>query len=230
MSGQAPGAAGFVGMEMFRPDPTPTAEVHEHEAVRVGLAEAVRDLVDATIRSTVADTEIADVERGVRDLTARLRVQQTPGPFGVRYNDEFHAWNWGNAVVGRANAIAPPLDLVPRDGGGLRAQLNLGAAYEGPPGLVHGGVTMLLLDHLMGEVASAGNTRVTLTGTLSGRYEAPTPLGEVVLEGWITGEEGRKVLVDATIGTVDAVCVRAAGVFIVPSWAASDDGGTSAHA
>ena len=69
--------------------------------------------------------------------------------------------------------------------GEVCAQVELGAAYEGPPGLVHGGVTMLLLDHLMGEVGSDGHRRVTMTGTLTGRYAAPTPLGPVVLEGWI---------------------------------------------
>ena len=122
-------------------------------------------------------------------------------------------------VYGEPDLKAPPLDLLERPGGGLRAEVELGAAYEGPPGLVHGGITMLLLDHLMGEVGSDGHRRVTMTGTLTGRYAAPTPLGPVVLEGWIAREEGRKVFVEATLGTPDAVTVEAHGVFIIPSWA-----------
>jgi len=211
--------AGFTGANAFIHDPTPTAEVRHDESVWTPVAAAVRELVEATIRSTVDDDEAAAVAEEVRALTARLTASQVPGPRGVRYNDEGIAWNWGNAVVGKRNALAPPVVLEPREGGGLRAEFDLNASYEGPPGLVHGGVTMMVLDHLMGEVASAEHTRVTFTGTLTGRYRAPTPLGPVVMEGWISGEEGRKVFVDATLGSPDQVTVEAHGIFVVPSWA-----------
>ena len=40
----------------------------------------------------------------------------------------------------------------PSWGGGLCwSEFSLGAAYEGPPGLVHGGVCALVLDHILGE-------------------------------------------------------------------------------
>ena len=196
-----------------------TAEVERQEQVYGGLADAVRGLVDATIRSTVPDDRIRAVEAAVRSLTAELRESEIDGPSGIRYNDEGRSWNWGNAAVGVRNALAPPMELLERPGGGLRAELTLGAAYEGPPGMVHGGVTMLLLDHLMGETGSDGHTRITMTGTLTGRYLRPTPLGPIVLEGWIAREEGRKVFVEATLGTPDEVTVEAHGIFIVPSWA-----------
>lgn len=217
MSG--PGTPAVVGLEMFAADPTPSAEVDRLEQVWGPLAGALRDLVEATIRSTVDDEEATAVAAEVRALVTRLRASEIEGHFGVRHNDEGRSWNWGNAVIGHRNAIAPPLRLEERPGGGLRSEVRLGAAYEGPPGMVHGGVTMLLLDHLMGEVASDGHRRVTFTGTLTGRYVHPTPLGPVVLEGWIAREEGRKVFVEATLGTPDEVTVEAHGVFIVPSWA-----------
>lgn len=196
-----------------------TAEVERHEEVYAGLADAVRGLVEATIRTTVPHERIREAEATVRALTRELQESQLPGPFGIRYNDEGRSWNWGNAAVGIGNAVAPPMELLDRPGGGLRAELVLGAAYEGPPGMVHGGVTMLLLDHLMGETGSDGHTRITMTGTLTGRYLRPTPLGPVVVEGWIAREEGRKVFVEATLGTPEEVTVQAHGVFIVPSWA-----------
>ena len=208
-----------IGLSAFAHSDLPTAEVDRQQEVYDALADAVRGLVDATIRSTVPEERIRSVEERVRALTGELRAEQLPGPFGIHYNDEGRSWNWGNAVVGRRNAIAPPLELLERPGGGLRAEVELGAAYEGPPGLVHGGVTMLLLDHLMGEGGSDGHRRVTMTGTTTGRYAAPTPLGPVVLEGWIAREEGRKVFVEATLGTPDRVTVEAHGVFIIPSWA-----------
>ena len=196
-----------------------TAEVEQHEEVYGGLADAVRGLVDATIRTTVDEERVRAVEASVRALTEELSTSALPGPAGIRYNAEGRSWNWGNAAVGVRNPVAPPMELLDRPGGGLRAELTLGAAYEGPPGMVHGGVTMLLLDHLMGETGSDGHTRITMTGTLTGRYLRPTPLGPVVLEGWIAREEGRKVFVEATLGTPDEVTVEAHGVFIVPSWA-----------
>jgi acyl-coenzyme A thioesterase PaaI-like protein len=91
----------------------------------------------------------------------------------------------------------------------------LGAAYEGPPGLVHGGVSALLLDHILGETAS-GRRRTAFTGTLTMRYRRGTPLGPLRLEGRIVGEERRKIFVAGSISDADGVTVEAEGIFIQP--------------
>lgn len=196
----------------------PTGEIDRIEAVHRPLAEAVRDLVDATIRTTVEHDEVDRVREEVEALVARLRVSQIDGPAGVHYNAEGRSWNWGNAVVGLRNAIAPPLKVVQDADGLVHADVVLGAAYEGPPGLVHGGVSAMLLDHLMG-VTAAQSMRLIMTGTLTMRYRRGTPLGPLRLEGRIDREEGRKVYVMATISDPEGVTVEADGVFIVPSWA-----------
>lgn len=203
----------------FIHDDIPTAEVDRREAVTRPLADAVRELVDATIRTTVSDDEVEQVRLEVEALVDRLRAEQLPGPAGVRFNSEARAWNWGNAVVGERNAIAPPMVVVHDPSGLVHADVVLGAAYEGPPGLVHGGVAAMLLDHLMGETAS-GFKRVTFTGTLTMRYRRGTPLGPLRLEGRVDREEGRKVWVVASIADAEGVTVEAEGVFIVPAWAA----------
>ncbi|MFC6343761.1 PaaI family thioesterase, partial [Nocardioides hankookensis] len=158
---------------------------------------------------------LAEVEAVVK----RLRAQQMPGPAGVRFNSEGRAWNWGNAVVGLRNAIAPPLEIVHVRSGLAHANVDLGAAYEGPPGLVHGGATALLLDHIMGETAAAAFTRVTFTGTLTMVYRRGTPLGPLRLDARIDREEGRKVWVVASIGDEEGPTVEAEGIFIIPRWA-----------
>ncbi|WP_395692448.1 PaaI family thioesterase [Nocardioides sp.] len=206
----------------FVHDETPTAEVDRLEALHRGLADAVRSLVDATIRTTVAEDEVRAVQAEVEALTARLRAAELPGPAGVRYNSEGRSWSWGNAVVGQRNAVAVPMEVVHDSSGLVHADVVLGAAYEGPPGLVHGGVTALLLDHLMGETAS-GHRRVTFTGTLTLRYRRGTPLGPVRLEGRVVREEGRKVVVEATVADPDGVTVEAEGLFVVPRWAAGEE-------
>jgi len=204
----------------FVHDSTPTAEIERVEAVFAPLTTAVRDLVDATIRTTVPDEEVRRAAADVAAIVERLRSRQLPGPAGVRYNDEGRAWNWGNAVVGRRNAVAPPLELVWDDDGLVHADLTLGAAYEGPPGLVHGGVSALLLDHIMGETASHRHTRTTFTGTLTMRYVRGTPLGPIRLEARIEGTEGRKVFVVASVLDAEGPTVEAHGVFVEPKWAA----------
>ena len=50
--------------------------------------------------------------------------------------------------------------------GGVFTDFYLGSAYEGPPGHVHGGISAMVLDHVLGEAASDGiNPR--FTGTIS---------------------------------------------------------------
>ncbi|MFE9104453.1 PaaI family thioesterase [Actinomadura geliboluensis] len=214
--------AGAVGVGGFVRDDTPTPEVDRREAVMASLAGTVRELVDATIRTTVADDEVHRVRDELAALVDRLRAAQLPGPAGIRYNSEMRAWNWGNAVVGAANAIAPPLDVV-HGPSGCHADVVLGAAYEGPPGLVHGGVSAMLLDHIMGVTASAMR-RTTFTGTLTMRYRRGTPLGPLRLEASIVREEGRKVFVVASISDAGGVTVEADGVFIQPAGTPTADG------
>jgi acyl-coenzyme A thioesterase PaaI-like protein len=201
----------------FIHDETPTEDVDRREAAVRPLADAVRDLVDATIRTTVDDDEVRAVHAELDALVARLRASQLPGPAGVRFNSDRRAWHWGNAVIGSHNAIALPMDVVHDGPGRTHADIVLGAAYEGPPGLVHGGVTAMMLDHLMGETAS-GMLRPTFTGTLTMRYRRGTPLGPLRLEGHIDREEGRKVFVVATISDAEGVTVEADGVFIEPAF------------
>jgi acyl-coenzyme A thioesterase PaaI-like protein len=210
-------------MTAFRFVDASDEEVDALEARYGPLAEAVRDLLDATIRTEVDDTETAEALRLVREATTCLRRRQVEGSAGIGYNASGRSWSWGNAAVGLRNAVAPPMAVVHDEDGSTRAEVDLGAAYEGPPGLVHGGVSALLLDHLMGVTASHGMSRVTVTGTLTLRYREQLPLGRAVLTGRISGEDGRKVYVEARIDGANGVAVEAEGVFIVPRWSAFDD-------
>ena len=206
----------------FIQDEIPNQELDRIEAAYGPLAAAVRELVDATIRSTVPPEEAALALAEVEAVVKRLRSQQISGPAGVRFNSEGRAWNWGNAVVGLRNAIAPPLEITHVRSGLAYAEVDLGAAYEGPPGLVHGGATALLLDHIMGETAAAAFTRVTFTGTLTMVYRRGTPLGPLRLDARIDREEGRKVWVVASIGDAEGPTVEAEGIFIIPKWATGE--------
>ena len=182
------------------------------------LAVAVRDLVDATIRTEVDEATVKAVRAQVESATARLREQQIDGSYGVRVTPTGSSMPWGNAVVGVRNALAPPLEIHHDREGEAWAEFHLGAAYEGPPGMVHGGVCALVLDHILGETSSHGK-RTNFTGTIEVKYLRATPLGPVRADAWIDRIEGVKTYVVGTLSDQDGVTVEARGVFIVPKWA-----------
>ena len=196
-----------------------TAEELERQRALYGpFTQAVRELVDATIRTEVDDDEIRAVRAEVESLTARLRARQLEGAYGVRFGSTGRGRPWGNSVVGLRNAVAPPLVIDHDDTGRAWSDFHLGAAYEGPPGLVHGGVSALLLDQMLGEAAGAGG-KPGMTGTLTLRYRRGTPLGDLRAEAWIERSEGIKTWARGHLMDAEGVTVEAEGLFILPRWA-----------
>lgn len=199
-------------------DDLSSEEVDRQRALYGPFTQAVRELVDATIRTEVDDAEIRAVQAEVEALTARLRAQQLDGPYGVRFAASGRGRPWGNSVVGLRNAIAPPLVVSNDPSGRSWSDFHLGAAYEGPPGLVHGGVAALILDQMLGEAAGAGG-KPGMTGTLTLRYRRGTPLGDLSAEAWIERSEGIKTWAKGHLKDAEGVTVEAEGLFILPRWA-----------
>ncbi|MDZ5619639.1 PaaI family thioesterase [Nocardioides bizhenqiangii] len=215
-----------LSLSSFSFEDIPTAEVDAAEKLYGALAHDVRALNDVSIRTRVDQARVDRARALVQEATDLLAEDAPSGPAGIHYNGEGRSWNWGNAVVGVRNAVAPPVELAWQDDDCVHAALSLGAAYEGPPGSVHGGVSAMILDHLMGETASARHTRVTVTGTLTLRYVQPLPLGPVRMEARIVEVNGRKVTVSGWIAADQpdsSPAVEATGLFIVPRWAEEPD-------
>lgn len=198
-------------------------QVDEIEARFVPLADDLRRLGELAIGSEVGNDEVAQAREHLAAAAALLGKQARSTPSGVQHNSTGRSWQWGNAVIGRRNPVAPPMVVERQADGSTSARLTLGNGYEGPPALVHGGVSALLLDHLMGVTASSMQ-KLTMTGTLTLRYTRPLPLGEVWLAGRIVSDTGRKVTVKAEIGGADGAAVEAEGLFIVPSWSVGAGG------
>ena len=192
-------------------------ELARLRAIYEPLAESVRELVDATIRSEADAQTVAEVKRDIDTAVARLQARQLDGAFGVRRSTSGETVGWGNAVIGIRNAFAPPL-LTQRDAEGrVSADFHLGAAYEGPPGHVHGGVSAMILDHVLGEAASV-DRQPRFTGTITMRYVRPTRLGELRTEAIRLRTDGVKTYCTGHIADADGVTVEAEGVFITPRW------------
>lgn len=208
----------------FRQVEVPTEQVDAVEATYAPLVDAIRRLTDVVVRARAGADDVADAVKQLESLITTFEADAEPGPAGIQFNSEGRSWNWGNAALGQRNAVAPPLRLeFVGESSRMVGEADLGAAYEGPPGMVHGGVSALLLDHLMGETASNRHTQLTFTGTLTLRYRSPLPLGPVRLESWIDRQEGRKVFVRATIGTTEQVAIEGEGIFVIPRWALPEE-------
>ncbi|HEU4360307.1 MAG TPA: PaaI family thioesterase [Mycobacterium sp.] len=200
--------------------PTISADDRDRLAARYGpLAQAVRELIDVTIRTEADDGTVDEVCTRLQTLTEQLRSARLSESPGLRYVVDGRPLAWGNAVVGLRNPIAPPLTIEHDGDGRCWADFTLGAPYEGPPGLVHGGVCALVLDHVLGEAASQGLSKALFTGTLTVKYLRGTPLGALRCEASAYRSEEIKTFVRGHISDDTGVTVEADGVFIVPSWA-----------
>jgi acyl-coenzyme A thioesterase PaaI-like protein len=193
------------------------AEADRVTALYAPLADAVRELIDATIRTAADDHVVADARSTIEAVTESLR--QRVRPVGVSFRIGDRPLPLGNAVVGVCNPIAPPVVVHHEGGGRCWSEFVLGSAYEGPPKLVHGGVSALVLDHMLGEAASEGLSRARFTGTITVKYLRGTPLGPLRCEAWIDRQEGVKTFARGSISDANGVTVEAEGVFIEPAWA-----------
>jgi acyl-coenzyme A thioesterase PaaI-like protein len=211
-------------MSRFEIDHATEDEIAQEAGLFAPFTHAVRELVDATIRTEVDDDEIRAAQAEIEAIVERLRKKQMDGAYGVRFRpDGKRGRNWGNAVIGLRNPIAPPLDIRSDGEGRAWSDFHLGAAYEGPPGLVHGGVVSLMLDQVLGHAVSTSG-RPGMTGTLTIVYRQGTPLGDLRCEAWVDHRDGIKTYGKGRILNADGeVTAEAEGVFILPKWARSLD-------
>jgi hypothetical protein len=199
-------------------DETTPEQIEAQRQVYEPFTESLRELVDLGIRSDAALDDVRRAHEHLEAANALLRGQVTQSSYGVRIGNGTGR-NWGNAIMGLRNALAPPLDIQTDGVSRSWCDFTLGAAYEGPPRLVHGGVTALVLDHVFG--AAAGADQVPrMTGTLTITYRRGTRLGVPLrAEARVDRVEGWKSFVVGTLGDVEGTTVEAEGVFIQPRWA-----------
>jgi acyl-coenzyme A thioesterase PaaI-like protein len=192
-------------------------EVAKLRSIYQPLTESVRALIDATIRTEVGAEAVAAAKAEIDAATARLRSEQVDGSYGIRFTSDGDQMPWGNVVIGVRNPVAPPL-LIEQGDDRVFTDFHLGAAYEGPPGHVHGGVAALVLDHVLGAAASS-QEKPRLTGTITLRYLRLTRLGQLHAEAAITRTDGVKTFTTGYLADDEGTTVEAEGVFIQPRWA-----------
>jgi acyl-coenzyme A thioesterase PaaI-like protein len=182
------------------------------------LGTALRDLVDASVLTTVPADELRAAAVDARAVTERLAAARRPATQLPVLDDPLVFRRVYNPVSGVGSALAPPV-TIRRVEGGVVAEATLEAAYEGPPGYVHGGMSSLLMDQLLGSAAiAAGLWGMTVRLELD--YRRPVPLSTPLsLRAQVTETAGRKCVVTGTIATAaapDRTLVEARGVFVMP--------------
>jgi acyl-coenzyme A thioesterase PaaI-like protein len=199
-------------------DDTATIPDAEPLAAATDLGTALRELIEVSVTTTVPAAEVRAAAELVRQVTERLAVARRPVSQLPALDDIGRGRRVFNPVTGTGNAMAPPLH-VRRDGDGVRAEATLGVAYEGPPGFVHGGMSALLMDQLLGSAAAAAGLW-GMTAHLELDYRGPLPLEtRLLLRAGVAENEGRKSVITGTIALADApdrVLVEARGVFVMP--------------
>ncbi len=182
------------------------------------LATALRDLVDASVLTAVPAEELRAAAADVRGTVARLSADRRPADQLPLLDDPAVFRRVYNPVTGIGSALAPPVTVRPSDDGVL-AEATLGPAYEGPPGFVHGGVSSLLLDQLLGTAVLAAGLW-GMTARLELAYHRPVPLRTpLVLRAQVTEHRGRRTTATGGIALADdpgTPLVEARGQWVTP--------------
>jgi uncharacterized protein (TIGR00369 family) len=161
----------------------PELSLEERSARRdaVGaLGAALREVVDAAVRTEVPIEDLAAATVAARELAERLRAEGRDLHQVARVDDPDVGERWYSPVYGPGNPVAPPMVATQADDGRAEGRVTLGKPHEGPPGLVHGGVVATLLDHLLARAVRAAG-RGGLTATLTVRFRRPVRLGVPLL-------------------------------------------------
>ena len=187
-------------------------------AASVDLATALRELIELSATTTADAAAVRSAADLVRAATQRLEGPRRPLSQLPRLDDPAARRRTLNPVSGVANGMAPPLRFRVSDGV-VTAEATLGAAYEGPPTFLHGGMSALFMDQVLGDTAAA-NGLWGMTAHLELDYRRPVPLRRpLAFRGWVEETAGRKSVIAGSIALADAPrepLVEARGVFVMP--------------
>jgi len=194
-------------------DPPPSPRRLRKHALADDVRALIADVLMLDVEAASED-ELAEVEASL--ARARKAVAALPDirHQGLFVGDDSSLFE-RSPLSGRVNALAAPLSLH-FEGELTKGHAVYGEAYEGPPGLVHGGFVISAFDDLLG-VAQAASGIAGLTGTLSVRLHSGTPLHQRIdYEAGVLEVQGRKIVAWGKSFFQDTLCAEATGIFIEP--------------
>ncbi len=181
------------------------------------FANAMRQLIEKAAMIDAPFDDLDELTEKIKDLTKNMDRMPSRKPrqsFSAGVDENVvYSFLAHDPVIGKLNPLAPPLDIRVKDDKVI-GTVHFNSAYEGPPQCVHGGHIAAVFDIVLGgaEVLSG---IPGVTGTLSVRYNAPTPINtDLRVEGFFDRVEGRKIFTKGTMYHGDTPTAEATGIFI----------------
>ena len=205
----------FKGFHIRTEERSPTDEI------RLKIAEELRVVFDELLATSAPVEELeqtrAIVNQAVSLLKSRPHSHDYEGPAEGSFAP-MNSFLDRSPIIGAINPLSVPMRLYIEGVGGINSTVVgyalFPAAYEGPPGCVHGGFIAAYFDEVLGMTQSlSGNPGMTVNLTVD--YRAPTPLKQpVVFRGRVVSIDGRKISVAGTLHHGETLCAEAKGLFI----------------
>jgi acyl-coenzyme A thioesterase PaaI-like protein len=189
-------------------------ELTDADRARVRLAAVTRQLIHDSFLSTA---RIDDIDIAIRHVEKALESVNVENGIPGSAAAESHFTD-RSPFYGAMNPLSMPMTMEKDDSfgefGAISGRATFTEPYEGPPGHVHGGYIAAAFDEVLGMTQSLTG-RPGMTGTLTIKYRAPTPLHqEIVYRGWVDRIEGRKIFTKGTSHIGDTLCAEAEAVFL----------------
>jgi len=201
--------------EAFRP---PTSGAWEQKR---RLATAMRRVIHRLVRSDAPEEQLGQaaerLERYADRLATHPRLRRAGRDSPAPAEPDVGTFVDQSPLTGLANPLAPPITLTPEADWRVVGRVRFDAAFEGPPGCVHGGYIAAAFDEVLGFVQGMSGDP-GMTGTLTIRYRKPAPLHQPLrLIGEIVEVEGRKIFTTGRLlADDDTLYAEGESLFITP--------------
>ncbi len=198
-----------------------THQLSPTDAKRVEIAQELRAAIDELLATSAPVEELEETRKMINQAVSRLRSRSHTHDYVGPAEGSLAPMNTfldRSPIIGGINPLSVPMQMrIDGDGGKgsiVVGQATFAAAYEGPPGCVHGGFIAAYFDEVLGMAQSlSGNPGMTVNLTVD--YRSPTPLlKQVVFRGWVASVDGRKISVAGTLHHGETLCAEAKGLFV----------------
>ncbi|MGB3773403.1 MAG: PaaI family thioesterase [Rhodococcus sp. (in: high G+C Gram-positive bacteria)] len=160
------------------------------------LIEALRTIQDLAVSTDLPDDQLALAAEQAEKLAATMSPHVVPegvSPAGRTMT-----------LPGRGSLLMLPWTVEKFDAEGVRSTGVFRRYHLGGNAAAHGGTLPLLFDDMFGMILHAHGGTISRTAYLHVDYRAVTPLDQkLVVEGHVTGVEGRKTFIEATLKDMD---------------------------
>mmetsp|Transcript_39020 Transcript_39020/g.50453 ORF Transcript_39020/g.50453 Transcript_39020/m.50453 type:complete len:253 (+) Transcript_39020:85-843(+) len=173
-----------------------------------------------TVESVPSPQKSGDrIRKWIKDnLQSNPELEDSLSTFKATFPEYFTANHVFHGVLMGYGLIEDFQVYVRKDKTGLVSVLQLGHATTGHPGIVHGGITALAFDNMMGWAAFLAGFTEAFTVNMNVQYKKPVLCDQTyIMHVTVTKIEGRKAFLNGTLENEDGtVFAEASCVYVIP--------------